>query len=69
MTGRANINRGKCRNQLIIIVNAEINSNSQNYIIAIQAAAPPCSKNTIDLARDDPFEMDTYTPSLTRSSF
>ena len=56
--------RGKCRNPLKIIGNAEIHSNSQNYILAIQAAAPPYSKNTIDLARDEIHSK--WTPYLTR---
>ena len=37
---------GKCRNPLKIIANAEIHSNSQNYIIVILVATPPCTENT-----------------------
>ena len=39
---------GKCRNPLKIIANAEIHSNSQNYIIVILVAIPPCSENTVN---------------------
>ena len=50
---------------LTIIHYPKAPSNSQNYIIVILAAAPPCSKNTFNLARDDPLEMEA-TSSVTQ---
>jgi hypothetical protein len=55
---------GKCRNPLKIIANAEIHSNSQNYIIVILVVTPPCSKNTVVLARDAAFEMEAMSDIL-----
>jgi len=60
------LSRGKAHYPLTIIINPISPSNSQNYIIVILAAAPPCSKNTFILARDAPFEMEA-TSSVTQS--
>ena len=48
----------------LVIANAEIHSNSQNYIIVILVVTPPCSKNTVVLARDAAFEMEAMSDIL-----
>ena len=48
----------------LVIANAEIHSNSQNYIIVILVVTPPCSKNTVVLARGAAFEMEAMSDIL-----
>ena len=55
----------KSTNVSKIIANAEIHSNSQNYIIVILVVTPPCSKNTVNyLARDAAFELEAMSDKL-----